>query len=758
MAYTTAELKELAKQAADAGATADDIAKFVSDQGIDPAQVAEVYNVTEESVSKGLEAYKSGGSAKDVTYTPKPAKEPKDEPAPAPVEPKDVYTPTPAPSAPEAPPAPSAPEAPPGLGAPEPLTLDSGYTLTKEEEEYRGNLATDQQPIYDLLLDNKGKSNEEITKALVDQNIPIDKAFAVVGITDPEVQAPFKVAYRKAQAEAGQSPSFDPEEYDAYMANAKALVDSGAITEAQAYENMLIEVKRLRDEGYSITDEELASSINKAFGQTLTSEDVANFVAGTPEEPEIPIEPEVLEELGAIETTSGNIVVGTPQVGEVNILDFMGLRAAQPTLTDGTKLTGQISEIDSEKEGTLLSKISTENQNKLSTGGEYVTEPEAITAKQVTAPTAKDAVTGVAQETDLVDQPDVAKVTAAKSLEQITQASDALTAARQDLNEIDPRATVMGQLAMLQEQFADERTPVWAQGAMKQVNSLMAQRGLGSSTIAAEAITNALMQSAMPIAQQDASFYQNVTIQNLSNEQQVRMEKFNAQVNAIFNDQAAENTARNLNIQNENQMAQFFTELAQNVSLANTSQVNAMEQFNATAQNQMTQFYEELGLTADTFNAEQINEMAQFDAEQLRIVEQFNAELDNQREQYNINNQLNIDANNVQWRRDANTANTAAKNAALQFDATNLLDIQNTALSNIWNHFDTVLNYAFQSQENERDRAAQLMLTNLSADLKASMQADSDLMKLFGVAMGSAVKIGTSQIGIDWVSDLPFFS
>jgi len=745
MAYTTAELKALAKQAEAAGATADDIAKFVSDQGIDPAQVAEVYNVTEESVSKGLEAYKSGGSAADVTYTPQPASPPP--------EPEDTYTPPP-PAESKAPPPPVEPEAPPGLGAPEPVTLDSGYTLTKEEEEYRGNLATDQQPIYDLLLDNKGKSNEEITKALVDQNIPLDKAFAVVGITDPEVQGPFKVAYRKARAEAGQNPSFDAEEYDAYMANAKALVDSGAITEAQAYENMLIEVKRLREEGYSITDEELAESINKAFGQTLSPEDVNTFIAGTPEEPEIPIEPEVLEELGAIETTSGNIVVGTPQVGEVNILDFMGLRAAQPTLTEGTKLTGQINEIDSEKVGTLLSDISAEDSTKLSTGGNYVTEPEGITAKQVTAPTAKDAVTGVAQQTDLVNQPDVAKTTAVKSLEQVTSASDALVAARQDLNEIDPRATVVGQMAMLQEHFANERTPVWAQGAMRQVNSLMAQRGLGSSTIAAEAITNALMQSALPIAQQDASFYQNVTIQNLSNEQQVRMEKFNSQVAAIFNDQAAENTARNLNMQAENQMTQFFTELSQNVALANTSQVNAMEQFNATAQNQMTQFYEELGLTAETFNAEQINEMAQFDAEQLRIVQQFNAELDNQREQYNINNQLNIDANNVQWRRDANTANTSAKNAALQFDATNLLDIQNTALSNIWNHFDTVLNYAFQSEENEKDRAAQLMLTNLSADLKAAMQQDSDLMDLFGIAMGSAVKIGTSKVGIDWVGDL----
>jgi len=776
MAYTTAELKQLAKEAAAAGATADDIAKFVSDQGIDPAQVAEVYNVTEESVNEGLAAYKSGGSAKNVAYTPAPAPKPKDEPASASRDTIDISsntsptidlggsretvviddTPYPDVTVPDSnKPSPDtvptdnvvttpAPDvvttpAPPGLGPTEPLTLDSGYTLTPEEEEYRGNLSADQQPVYDLLLNNKGKSNEEITKALVEQGIPIDKAFAVVGITDPEVQAPFKAAYKKAQAEAGLNPSFDTKDYDAYMANAKALVDSGAITEEQAYENMLIEVKRLREEGYSITDEELAESINKTFGQTLSPEDVTNFIAGTPEEPEQPLEPVVLEELGTLDGTPveaavGNVVPGVPQVGEVNILDYMGLQAGKPTLPVGTKLSTQIKEVDGEAVGTKLSDISTLEGTKLSTDGTYVAEPEDVTAKQVTSPTPKDAITGVAQETDLVEQPDVAKMTAAKSLEQINAEADALQAARQDLNEIDPKATVQGQLALLQEQFANERTPVWAQGAMKQVNALMAQRGLGSSTIAAEAITNALMQSAMPIAQQDASFYQNVTIQNLSNEQQAVMARFSARTQAIFNDQAAENAARSLNTQSENDLNKFFTEMAQQVALSNTEQVNSMEKFNATAQNNMMQFFEELGLTAETFNAEAVNDMAMFSAEQATDVAMFNATMKNQREQYNVNNQLQIDANNVQWRREVNLSNTAATNAALQVDAQNLLAINQTALNNIWNHYDTLLNFAFERGENALDRATNLALATMQEEMaKQIAEAESDAGLIGGI-------------------------
>jgi len=322
-------------------------------------------------------------------------------------------------------------------------------------------------------------------------------------------------------------------------------------------------------------------------------------------------------------------------------------------------------------------------------------------------------------------------MTAVKSLEQINAQADALQAAKQDLNEIDPRATIQGQLAILNEQFADGNVPVWAQGALKTANNLMAQRGLGNSSIAAESITNALMQSTIPIAQQDASFYQNVTIQNLSNEQQAEMAKFNARTAAIFNDQAAENAARNLNTQSENDINKFFTELAQNVALTNTAQTNAMEQFNATAKNQMSQFMAELDLTAETFNADAQNDMSQFNSEQANIIAQFNANIKNQREQFNVNNQLAIDASNVGWRRDVNTANTAATNAALQFDVQNLLGIQQTAMNNIWQHYDTLLNYAFQSEESALDRAQNILLTNMSSELQrqiADEQADSGLI------------------------------
>tara|TARA_E500000318_G_C3567316_1_gene216252 strand:- start:3271 stop:4662 length:1392 start_codon:yes stop_codon:yes gene_type:complete len=450
------------------------------------------------------------------------------------------------------------------------------------------------------------------------------------------------------------------------------------------------------------------------------------------------------------ESTSGPVVAGTPEYGEVNITDYLGLKAAEPTLPKGTELAPRMEDIKVTPE--TVQTIPPEAT--LETDKTYVSDPTEITASTVTAPTAKDAVTAVAETTDLVSEPDLAKTTAEKSYTKINTEADALQAARLELAEVDPKATVQGQLALLSAQFENGNIPVWAQGAMRTANGLMAQRGLGGSSIAAEAITNALMQSTIPIAQQDASFFQNVTIQNLSNEQQAEMEKFNARVTSIFNDQAADNVANNLNTTEENRLAQFFSELSQNVALANTSETNAMEQFNATAQNQMTQFFEELDLTAETFNADAINDLAKFDSEQLSIVRQFNAEIDNQRQQFNAKNQLAIDASNVNWRRDVNTANTANTNAAIQLDAQNLLDIQMTSLNNIWQHYDTLLNYTFQAEENERDRNFQLMLTTMTNELQQKIQEDSDTMELLGLGVGAAAKIVSSQSGSDWLTGL----
>jgi hypothetical protein len=86
-----------------------------------------------------------------------------------------------------------------------------------------------------------------------------------------------------------------------------------------------------------------------------------------------------------------------------------------------------------------------------------------------------------------------------------------------------PEATVQGQLTNLMAEFEDGQTPAWAAGAMRNATAIMAQRGLGASSMAGQAIIQAAMESALPIAMQDAQTMAQFEMQNLSNRQQRAM-------------------------------------------------------------------------------------------------------------------------------------------------------------------------------------------------------------------------------------------
>ena len=85
------------------------------------------------------------------------------------------------------------------------------------------------------------------------------------------------------------------------------------------------------------------------------------------------------------------------------------------------------------------------------------------------------------------------------------------------------QATVKGQLDTLMADFEGGATPAWAAGAMRTATATMAARGLGASSMAGQAIIQATMESALPIAMADAQTQASFETQNLSNRQQLAM-------------------------------------------------------------------------------------------------------------------------------------------------------------------------------------------------------------------------------------------
>ena len=81
------------------------------------------------------------------------------------------------------------------------------------------------------------------------------------------------------------------------------------------------------------------------------------------------------------------------------------------------------------------------------------------------------------------------------------------------------QATVQGQLEGLMQQFEGGQTPAWAAGAMRNAQGILAKRGLGASSLAGQAVIQAAMESALPIAQADASVTAQFEAENLSNRQ-----------------------------------------------------------------------------------------------------------------------------------------------------------------------------------------------------------------------------------------------
>ena len=127
-------------------------------------------------------------------------------------------------------------------------------------------------------------------------------------------------------------------------------------------------------------------------------------------------------------------------------------------------------------------------------------------------------------------------------------------------------ATVQDELASLMQQFEGGNTPAWAAGSMRRATAVLAERGLGASSLAGQAIVQAAMEAALPIAQIDAG-----------NKQQMAL--FKAEQRAKFLgiefDQAFQAKVKNATTVSEIANLQFTAD--QQIALENSRAANTMQ-------------------------------------------------------------------------------------------------------------------------------------------------------------------------------------
>ena len=281
------------------------------------------------------------------------------------------------------------------------------------------------------------------------------------------------------------------------------------------------------------------------------------------------------------------------------------------------------------------------------------------------------------------------------------------------------KATVKGQLDELMTDFEGGATPPWAAGALRNATSAMAARGLGASSMAGQALVQAAMEAALPIAAADAQTVAGFEMANLSNRQQRAMlaaeqraafmgqefdQNFQAKVqnasriadvaniNFTAEQQIALENSRNANSMNmanlTNRQAMVMSEAS---AIANLELANLSNQQQAAAQNaqsflQMDMSNLDNRQQTEIFKSQSMIQSIFTDTAAENATKQFNASSENQTKQFMSTmksqvEQFNVSQTNAMSQFDADATNAMTKfnkdviNQRDQFNATNQLVI-----------------------------------------------------------------------------------
>ena len=221
------------------------------------------------------------------------------------------------------------------------------------------------------------------------------------------------------------------------------------------------------------------------------------------------------------------------------------------------------------------------------------------------------------------------------------------------------KATVKGQLAELMTDFDGGETPAWAAGSMRAATAAMAARGLGSSSMAGQALIQAAMESALPIAAADAGTFAKFESQNLSNRQQRAM--LAAEQRATFMGQEFDQKfqARVVNATKVSDIANMNFTADQQVALENSRAANTVNLTNMSNTQALL-----MGEVAALANLD----MANLSNRQQAAVQ--NAQTFLATDMANLNNKQQTEMFKAQSRTQSLFTDTAAENASKQFNAT----------------------------------------------------------------------------------------
>jgi len=432
----------------------------------------------------------------------------------------------------------------------------------------------------------------------------------------------------------------------------------------------------------------------------------------------------------------------TPQGGNTEI-------DATPAYKKAAERVAQVGEAASRKASELGTAPSVDLEGRQAiTGDAPKGDATQIGGVPTAAAASMDAVTGVARTAAAEDmmaviadvKPEVTAAIAedpAKYLVQIDNNPDPQTVAA--IAALPVEALVSTQMESLLAGMEEGKTPAWARPAVAAMEAKMAQRGLSTSTVGRDALFNAIIQSALPIAQSNATALQARAQQNLNNEQQanlstaqntmqVRMQNLaNRQTHAsqtasmaqqikvqqgTFEQQAVMTTAQQqqetslTNAQLAQQRAQQESSQRQQTAIANLSTGAQADLANLQAMN---------AAGSQNMTADQQSRLASYNAQVNKVMRQ--AELSQDMEKANLSPALQVEMQRVSEMNAASKDTMTAEQTERLTELQTLIDFRKTDAQ-----FAQQMDMANMSNEQQMELA---MLQDKAATDSANFTADN---------------------------------
>jgi len=616
------------------------------------------------------------------------------------------------------------------------------------------------------------KDNPEYSESLIDMQAAevnkLENTFPVPQQNQRRFQEGGTVAYRPPKAGEEAPVVDDP---------AKTFLN----TAQQNYSDSLAAQQQARDAlAADPSNEDLVTALTAADSKVAQSNEAVSQAQAQFQQTSMPTPSELIEsatkdplslvtQAGVKETTDQQEAKGTVATGAGQAADTT---KAETTTADAAADVAVPTKDEAAKATTATTSEATKALDSTAATGTVSDESKVDAATMSPSELAQlDLETPQITDGAQVEAPDKRKVEEGEMIEGATVDMDRVkeeTNFEAATGSPSTEATVKGQLTSLMADFEGGDPPAWAAGAMRAATAAMAARGLGASSMAGQAIIQAAMESALPIAQIDASTFARFESQNLSNKQQAAMfaaekraEFLGLEFNQNFQTRVA-NAAKvseiaNINFTAEQQIALENARLTQEVDLANLnvasaktlSDAAALSQLDLTNLNNRQQAQVQNAkafLDMDMANLSNEQQMAMFksqavansiltDAAAENANAQFNASSENQSNQFfaNLSTQIsefNVEQKNAISRFNAGEANALEKFNATQIAAREQFNAQNSLIVSQanaqWYQKIATTDNAAINQSN-RDAAAQA--NDMSAlGFSAYMQEVRDLM------------------------------